>query len=63
MLFQVFQYVVGGGLALAAFKLSWSVDRTQKEMLKTQVQLASTQAKQTVLLQELLFRVEKLESK
>lgn len=28
------------GLGLAAFRLAWSVDRTQKDMLKVQVQQA-----------------------
>lgn len=52
----ILQYIVGGGLAISAFKLAWSVDRTQKEMLKIQAQ-------QTLILQELTHRVDKLEFK
>ena len=53
---DIYQFIVGGGLALAAIKLAWSVDRTQKEMLKIQAQ-------QALILQELSERVAKLEQK
>lgn len=42
------------GVGLCAFKLAWSVDRTQKEMLKIQAQ-------QATILAELSHRVERLE--
>jgi hypothetical protein len=51
------------GLGLCAFRLAWSVDRTQKEMLKTQVEMAKTQAQQTEILQELILRVNRLETR
>jgi hypothetical protein len=44
------------GLGLAAFRLAWSVDRTQKEMLKVQTQQAQ-------ILMELVARVTSLEGK
>lgn len=44
------------GLGLAAFRLAWSVDRTQKEMLKVQTQ-------QALILTELTSRVSSLEQK
>lgn len=44
------------GLGLAAFRLAWSVDRTQKDMLKVQIQQAQ-------ILSELSVRVGHLESK
>lgn len=43
-------------IGLAAFRLAWSVDRTQKEMLKIQAQ-------QALILQELTTRIEKVENK
>ncbi len=43
-------------LGAAAFRLAWSVDRTQKSMLEIQ-------GKQTLILQELTIRIEKLEEK
>lgn len=44
------------GLGLAAFRLAWSVDRTQKKMLEVQTQ-------QAMLIQEILVRVANLEDK
>lgn len=44
------------GLGLAAFKLAWSVDRTQKSMLVVQTQQAQ-------ILVELTQRVTSLEQK
>lgn len=43
-------------LGAAAFKLAWSVDRTQKKMLEVQAQQAN-------ILQQLSDRVSKVESK
>lgn len=51
---EILSLVLDIGLGLCAFKLAWSVDRTQKDMLKIQAQ-------QAAILQELLVRVEKLE--
>lgn len=52
---DLFNTLIDIGLGLAAFKLAWSVDRTQKEMLKIQAQ-------QATILTELSRRVESLES-
>lgn len=52
---NLFSIIMDIGLGIAAFKLAWSVDRTQKEMLKVQSQ-------QALILQELTARVARLEA-
>lgn len=51
---ETLKLVIDIGIGLAAFRLAWSVDRTQKEMLKIQAQQAN-------ILTELSRRVESLE--
>lgn len=48
--------LVDVGIGIAAFKLAWSVDRTQKQMLLVQAQQAE-------ILRELTSRIEKVEAK
>lgn len=53
---ELINLLINGCLGVAAFRLAWSVDRTQKEMLKIQAQ-------QAVILAELTGRIERLEDK
>lgn len=53
---ELIDLLINGVLGVAAFRLAWSVDRTQKEMLKIQAQQAQ-------ILVELTSRVERLEDK
>ena len=53
---DIITLVVDVCIGLAAFRLAWSVDRTQKDMLKIQAQ-------QALILQELTSRIEKVEDK
>ena len=53
---DVISLLLDVAIGAAAFRLAWSVDRTQKEMLKIQAQQAQ-------ILTELTSRVEKLEDK
>jgi hypothetical protein len=53
---DIFAIILDIALGAAAFKLAWSVDRSQKSMLKVQTQQAE-------ILRELTTRVERLEGR
>ena len=53
---DLLKLVLDIGIGLCAFKLAWSVDRTQKDMLKIQSQ-------QAMMLQDILVRIARLEEK
>lgn len=53
---NLFSTIMDLALGAAAFKLAWSVDRAQKQMVQVQKQQAE-------ILLELTHRVERLESK
>lgn len=53
---QIFSLIVDIALGAAAFKLAWSVDKSQKAMVEVQRQQAD-------ILRELTTRVERLEAK
>jgi len=56
MVMDITRLLLDIGIGVAAFRLAWSVDRTQKAMLLIQTE-------QTKILGELKHRVEKLEER
>lgn len=53
---EIFGMILDIALGAAAFRLAWSVDQSQKAMVKVQTQQAD-------ILRELTSRVERLEAK